>query len=59
MSDNLFNEVKLKVVQLAEQKGIHVHELLFQIQQEIHMNILRRVLMKSETPPLDRTFLKK
>lgn len=40
MSDNLFNEVKLKVVQLAEQQGIPVQELLFQIHQEVVMDRL-------------------
>lgn len=56
MNNDLFNEVKLKVVQLAEQQGVPVQELLFQIQQEIHMDSLRRVLMKSEKPPLDKIF---
>lgn len=59
MNNDLFNEVKLKVVQLAEQQGIPVHELLFQIQQEIHMDSLRRVLTNSDNRHLDKTFLKK
>ena len=45
MHDDLLKEIQTKVQQLSEVSGIPVQDILLKIQQNIHMDKLRKVLL--------------
>jgi hypothetical protein len=63
--DQKLTQLKLYVVKLADELGVPVQELLLQVQQEIQMDAIRRVLIQDKCsakrafPRDQQIFLKK
>lgn len=48
MNEDLLKEIQERIERLSQSSGIPVHEIMLQVQQNIHMDKLRKVLLGSE-----------
>lgn len=48
MNEDLLKEIQERIERLSESSGIPVHEIMLQVQQNIHMDKLRKVLLNNQ-----------